>query len=236
MRHVRGPLRFVLLAVALAGAAGAGYAGGVGAARSKPLRVEAYGAMRAPGVAHRSAQMEDGYVLLAGDSHAELARPGPTSCGRPFLNAGLSGARAGGYADFLAGLSLASRPAVAVVTLGTNHLLRKHNPSGPEAADRYEAELARVVEHLKGRTGRVIVAAIPPVPEAADPYVDVAGVANLTARQAAVCARLGCEALDPYASYREGRFARARPGTSRDGLHLDDYRPAYRAIDAALCR
>ena len=203
---------------------------------SEGSQVRGYALLRAPVVSARSRQVEDGYVLIAGDSHAELAEPDPPSCGRRLVNAGVSGAKADDYAEFLDRVTLAHRPAVAIVTLGTNHLLRKRDPTGAAAADAYERDLERVVRALKESAGRVLVAAIPPAASAIDAFVDRAGVANLTGRQAALCARLGCETVDPYAGYRDADFGTAKPGASRDGLHLSDYRPAYRAIDAALCR
>jgi len=197
--------------------------------------VRGYGAGRAHVVAYISGNLADGYVLLAGDSHVELARPEPVSCGRRILNAGVSGAKASDYSAFLDMLTLRSRPAVAVVTLGTNHLKRKVTLTRREVADRYEAELTGVVERLSRLADRVVVAAVPPASTSLDRYLDRAGIAALTRRQARVCARLGCTTVDPYASYRGAAFDIARPGATEDGLHLTDYAAAYRAIDRLLC-
>ncbi len=233
------------LAAALLAAAAAGAGGGYAAARSSlkarlTVSVGAYGLARAAVVASALRQSGRGYVLVAGDSHAELAAPDAPSCGRKLVNAGLSGAKADDYATFLSAVSAkagpAPRAAVAVVTLGTNHLLRKRNPAGKEAADRYEADLETVVRALSAMADRVVVAAVPPLMPSQDPYVDRAGAANLTARQASVCRRAGCETADPYAYARDADFGTARAGSSSDGLHLSDYRPAYAALDAVLCR
>lgn len=221
-------------AVCLAGIGGAvGYAV---RARPKASKVVGYGRERAYVVGYQSGNLGDGHVMLAGDSHAELALPDPPSCGRRLLNAGVSGAKTDDYLAFLDRLSLKGRPSVVVVTLGTNHLLRKHYPASPETGDRYEADLAGIVERLSRMADRIVVAAVPPVSTSLDKQVDPAGVAALTKRQTAVCARLGCEAVDPYASYRSESFGIARPDATRDGLHLDEYATAYRAIDRQLCR
>lgn len=201
--------------------------------RSRAVRD--YGARRAQVVAYASGNLKDGYVMLAGDSHAELARPDPPSCGRPILNAGISGAKADDYVAFLDGLTLKHRPSVVIVTLGTNHLTRKHNTVGRAVADRYEASLGGVVERLSRLADRVVVAAVPPAGPSLGRRLDHAGVEALTLRQARVCARLGCTTVDPYAAYRGAEFGATRPGATEDGLHLNEYATAYRAIDRMIC-
>lgn len=229
--------RYIAIAVAsltlAIGSAGVGYL--IGSPTSGRY-VKRYLVGRARVVSYQTSNFNDGYVLLAGDSNAELALPDKTSCGRKFLNAGVSGAQATDYLDFLDRLTFQRRPAVAVVTLGTNHLLRKLDPAGQAAGDRYESELAAVVERLSKIADRVMVAAVPPAGAALDKFLDRAGVIKLTQRQKLVCDRLGCENVDPYASYRESEFALARQDATHDGFHLSEYATAYRAIDADLCR
>lgn len=213
-----------------------GFTGYAVGARKNASTIKTYAKVRAQVVAYQAGTLSDGYVLLAGDSHVELALPEPPSCGRKLLNAGVSGAKADDYLSLLDALRLTGRPSVAVVTLGTNHLFRKRNPSSPEAIDRYEADLSRVVTRLSRLADRVVVAAVPPISATLDASFDRAGVLELTKRQAALCARLGCETADPYASYRSADFGTARPDATRDGLHLTEYATAYRAIDRQMCR
>lgn len=232
-----GRRRAVLAAVlSLAAVGTASYQAGLHAGKAKTMRVADYAVLRAPAVGYQAGQVDGGFVLVAGDSHAELAMPEAGRCGWAFVNAGVSGAKTDGYARFLEKVSMPRRASVAVVTLGTNDLLRKYEPAGKAAADAYEEALSRVVGTLRKHAERVIVAAVPPVPAASAGLVDPAGVGNLTKRQAAVCARLGCETADPYAGYRGASFDEARAGASRDGLHMTDYRPAYRAIDDLICK
>ncbi|WP_342148743.1 SGNH/GDSL hydrolase family protein [Methylorubrum sp. SB2] len=232
------PTRARILAVTSGAVLLAGLGGAIGhavASRAGGSKLRAYAEGRAGVVAAQSGSLADGFVMLAGDSHAELALPEPFSCGRRVLNAGVSGAKAEDYLAFLDALHLKHRPAVVVVTLGTNHLLRKRNPSTRETGDRYEADLAAIVTRLSGMADRVVLAAVPPLAATADGF-DSAGVAELTKRQAAVCARLGCETADPYRSYRGEDFGIARPETTTDGVHLTEYATAYRAIDGPICR
>lgn len=205
-------------------------------AREHTSHIEAYAKARAQIASYQSGNLADGYVLLAGDSHVELAQPDSPSCGRKLLNAGVSGAKADDYLIFLDALSLSGRPSVAVVTLGTNHLFRKRDPSSREALERYEADLSTVVTRLSRLADRIVVAAVPPLAASQDATFDHDGVLALTKRQAALCARLGCETADPYASYRGEDFGIARSDATRDGLHLAEYATAYRAIDRQMCR
>ena len=220
-------------AVCLTGLGGA--VGSAVASRQGVSKLRSYAGERARVVASQSGSLADGYVMLAGDSHAELALPDPPSCGRRVLNAGVSGAKADDYLAFLDALTLKSRPAVVVVTLGTNHLLRKRNPSAREARDRFEADLSEVVTRLSRLADRVVLAAVPPLSATASGF-DGASVGELTRRQAAICARLGCETVDPYLSYRGEDFGIARPDATTDGVHLTEYATAYRAIDRQICR
>lgn len=234
------PRSRVRLLAWVSGAVGLALVGGlVGhaiGARKNTSNIKTYAKARAQVVAYQSGTVSGGYVLLAGDSHVELALPEPPSCGRTLLNAGVSGAKADDYLSFLDALRLSGRPSVVVVTLGTNHLFRKRNPSSPEAMDRYEADLATVVARLSRLADRVVIAAIPPISDSLKAAFDPAGVLALTKRQEAVCARLGCETADPYAASRSADFGIARPDATRDGLHLTEYASAYRAIDRQMCR
>ncbi|KQT47844.1 hypothetical protein ASG52_11315 [Methylobacterium sp. Leaf456] len=227
-----------ILAVASGAVLLVGLGGAIGhavASRTGGSKLRIYAEDRARVVAAQSGSLADGFVMLAGDSHAELALPEPFSCGRRVLNAGVSGAKAEDYLAFLDALQLKRRPAVVVVTLGTNHLLRKRTPSTRDARDRYEADLAVIVTRLSAMADRVVLTAVPPLAATADDF-DGAGVAELTKRQAAVCARLSCETDDPYRSYRSDDFGIARPEATADGVHLTEYATAYRAIDRQICR
>jgi len=175
------------------------------------------------------------YVFLAGDSQAELQSPSERPCGREIVNGGVSGATAAVYADLLRSLRFPVRPRAAVLTIGTNDLLRKNDPLSADASARFEKAAGAIVATLKAAADEVVVTALPPVGRELDRWLEPAAVGRYSARLKALCERLGCRFADPFEALRDGDTGFAKPGAMRDGLHLSAYRPVMRALEPALC-
>lgn len=196
------------------------------AAAALDIRIEAVNA--------HLAEAEPGYILLAGDSHAELN--GATRiCGRPVVNAGVSGSRAAEYAAIVARLRRPLAPAATVLTIGTNDLRRSLDPLAPRALSGFEAAASDLLASLGGggRGGLLIVTAVPPL----DPAVtklDPAAVEAYSARLRALCAGAWCSVVDPFATLR-GPGGSATAGALRDGVHLASYRGATARLEQEVC-
>lgn len=177
----------------------------------------------------------EAYILIAGDSQAELQSSAARACGREIVNGGVNGASAALYAELLPTLLVRTRPQAVALTIGTNDILRKNDPLSPEALARFEASATRIVTHLGTLSDRVAVTALPPIGRDAERRLDPLAVGVYSQRLEAICKRLGCVFIDPFAEIREGGSGFARPGTMRDGLHLKAYRPILKAMEPALC-
>lgn len=175
------------------------------------------------------------YILIAGDSQAELQSTAARACGREIVNGGVNGVSAALYAELLPTLVVSARPQAIALTIGTNDILRKNDPLSPGALARFEASASRIVAHLATLSDRVVVTALPPVGKASEGRLDPLAVGAYSRRLEAICERLGCIFTDPFAAIREGETGLARPGTMRDGLHLKAYRPVLKAMEPALC-
>ncbi|GJD97053.1 SGNH/GDSL hydrolase family protein [Methylobacterium iners] len=175
------------------------------------------------------------YILLAGDSQAELHSPAQRACGLEIVNGGVSGSSSAVYAELLERLALRTRPRAVALTIGTNDLLVKNDPRGAAAATRFEASLTRIVTRLRAVSDRVVVTAVPPIGRVLAGRLDPLAVTDYSARIRVLCERLGCHYADPFADLRDGETGFAREGAMRDGLHLAAYRPALRALEPALC-
>lgn len=175
------------------------------------------------------------YVLVAGDSQAELQSPGQRPCGVELVDAGVSGASAGVYADLAATLTFRRRARAAVLTIGTNNLMKKSAPLSPEATARFEASAERIVRTLQGASGALVVTALPPIGRELERWLEPAAVGHYSERLRALCTRLGCTFADPFSDLRDGQTGFAKPGALRDGLHLSAYRPVIAALEPALC-
>jgi hypothetical protein len=185
-------------------------------------------AERRPGMwaAHRAATPDS--VLLAGNSHAELIGS-PDFGGRPSLNLAVGGSTAADCARHLAAFRPPVRCAAAVLIIGTNDILCWRHPERARAADRFEAEVRRILRILEAGSAQVFVAAVPPIgAEAAGR--DPAAVAVYSERLAALCAARGHTFFDPFAAWRDGPGGLAGPGLHRDGVHLADYAPLAATI------
>lgn len=236
--------RRALLAGAALALTGFGVAVGVavGVSWNKPrLSAGLYAQNRLVAVQSHLDEAPAPYVLVAGDSQAELQSPSARLCGAGIVNAGVSGATTALYADLLARLAIPHRPAAAVLTIGTNDLNRKHEPRGAASAERFEASLGRIVARLKAVSDVVVVAALPPIGASVADRLDALAVADYSNRIGRLCERIGCLFADPYRDLRRGEasdataYGLARPDALRDGLHLARYRPALARLEPVLC-
>lgn len=175
------------------------------------------------------------YILLAGDSQAELHSPAQRVCGVEVVNGGVSGSSAALYGELLERLAIRRRPRAVALTLGTNDLLVKNDPLGSKASARFEESVTRIVARLRASSDRVVVTAVPPIGRELAGRLEPRAVGDYSARIAALCARIGCRYADPFAPLRDDGSGFARPGAMRDGLHIAAYRPVLRALEAALC-
>lgn len=180
-------------------------------------------------------EADPGFVLIAGDSQAELQTPSARVCGATVVNAGISGATPSDYAALLPDLAFPVRARAAVLTIGTNDLARKNNPLSSEALARFEDDVGRIVTRLAAVSDRVVVTAVPPLGRDIDDSFEARAVSVYSERIRVLCARLGCVYADPFASLRDGTSGFGKPGANRDGLHLARYRPLLGTLAAALC-
>lgn len=211
--------------------------------RVDPLTA-AHAAERRPVIAAALAGMPDGSVLIAGDSHAELAGAAALPCAG-LVNAGLAGARAREVAAGLSGLPPGRRARLAVLIVGTNDILRAADPLSGQARARFAAEAAASLAWLSDRAEGVVVAAVPPIgPEAAGKR-DPSAVPVYSGILRELCRGQGgrqggakgggraCRFADPFAALRGARAGLARPGALTDAIHLADYPAMLAALD--LC-
>ena len=224
-----------LAGLALAGILAAGGAWLVRWREEPRLSVTLYAQNRLVAIQVHLDEAPPGYVLIAGDSHAELQSGAERVCGAETVSAGVSGAGAGAYADLLARLTFPTRPSAAVLTIGTNDLNRRRDPTGAGAAAAFEGAVLALVGRLKALTDTVVVTAVPPIGRDAAGRLDAAAVGDYSARIRALCRRAGCTYADPFADLREEDSGLARDGALRDGLHLARYRPVLRALAPSLC-
>ncbi|MEH3116464.1 MAG: SGNH/GDSL hydrolase family protein [Methylorubrum populi] len=201
-------------------------------ARRADRSVLEHAAARRPVIAAALAEIAPGTVLIAGDSHAELAGDAGLSCA-PLVNAGLAGARAREVADGLSGLRRGGKARLGVLVVGTNDLLRVARPLSGEARTRFAAEAGAGLARLSAHAERVVVAAVPPLGEAAAARRDPAAVAVYSEILRALCRSDNCRFADPFAAMRAGDSGLARPGLMPDAIHLADYSAMLDALD--LC-
>ncbi|KQP42030.1 SGNH/GDSL hydrolase family protein [Methylobacterium sp. Leaf106] len=203
----------------------------------KPSRLNArlYATDRLPSIQAHLDDAPNGYILLAGDSQAELQSPAQRVCGTEIVNGGISGASASVYADLVAKLSVKTRARAVVVFIGTNDLQRKKEPLSDRTAQGFDDAVERIVTRLQAGSDRVVVAAVPPISRSVEKRLEPAAVVAYSARIEALCRRLSCRYVDPYADLRDGDTGFALPGALRDALHITDYRRVMRALEPVLC-
>lgn len=175
------------------------------------------------------------YILVAGDSQAELQSTSQRVCGSEMINAGVNGSNAAVYADLLDRVAIPVRPRAAVLTIGTNDLFAKGDPRSAASIARFEAALARIVGRLRGVTDRLVVTAVPPVSRRAGAKLDAAAIGIYSERIRAFCEHAGCRYADPFADLRDGDSGFAVAGALRDDLHVAGYRRIMSALEPSLC-
>jgi lysophospholipase L1-like esterase len=215
---LRHPLAITLVVLPLALVLGsiAGYAfGKAGSYRSERLRA----------VSAELRQIAGDYLLAAGDSHIERW-PARALCGLPLVNAGVSGATATSYGDFLAELPLTRPPRAIILTIGTNDANEKRFRDGDEAARRFGQGFQPLLARLRRTAPLVMLTGVPRInPE------DGEGFSPEAAERIDAIAQATCKATP-------GCLVTAAPGTDAaqvDGVHFKDYAAAYREVGPALC-
>jgi hypothetical protein len=185
-------------------------------------------------IASELARARPGYVLLAGDSHAELL--GTPDFGRPVVNGGVGGIRTAEYAADLARLRGVPRAGLAVLFIGTNDTVSLREPGSARRRHAFDADAARVVGWLRAHADAVLVAAIPPVRPAVPGYLDAPATLLYSERLERAASLHGCAYIDPFAALRDGDPARMRAGVETDpgGCHLADYGLLERALAPAV--
>lgn len=231
--------KWVRLAIGLgAFAVGAGAFALGWALRPPPVQPSAvaYGNMRVFTINAHLATVKPGYVYLAGDSYMELYAPEALPCDREVVNGGVGGAKSGEYLRFLDRITLQPRPAAVFLSIGLNNLLKKSNPTSPSAVAAFRESSDALIRRLGEGGAKVVVIAVPPVPEGVARKFDTAGLEIYNQVLLDICAARGCTVRDVFAEARDGVFWLAKPGTSVDGLHLAHLRRYYQAAYADLCR
>jgi hypothetical protein len=180
---------------------------------------------------HLATQTEP-FVILAGDSHAELLN-WDRVCGLQVVNLGFSGMAAAHFDKVLARLQTDRRAEAAIVFLGTNDLSRSLKPERGASMDRFAQRLSRVFRDLRRLSAQSLYA--PVFPPEGDARVSERYATHKVERYrtiaSAVCLAEGCLPLE---------FDKLDLRFRDDGLHLD--RPdrasggaLHRQVEAALC-
>ena len=227
------PSRLVAVSLGVLALCG-GLAFWAGTKQMRRLSSETYAGERLPLINAHLDEARKGFIFLAGDSHAELFNETYRLCGREIVNGGVSGAKSDLYRDFAPRLEFRSRPEAIVLTIGTNNLTRKRDPLAPSSQSAYERDVSQIVATFRKLAPRVIVTAVPPISSFRDSF-QIPAVAAYSEKLRKLCAREGCEFVDPYDSARERDGSTAQPGTMRDGVHLASYRAVQARLGEILC-
>lgn len=150
-------------------------------------------------------QPRDGVVVL-GDSNVELQRF-TTLCGRPVLNAGISGVTTGPLARPVEGILRHARPAIVVVAVGVNDAAAARTTP----FDTWQADYRALLRSVRAK--HVIVMGIPPIEPGQrwSRNFDQAMIDRQNAALPALAAAAGAHFVRPLASTR---------GLTFDGVHL----------------
>lgn len=167
-------------------------------------------AARALALSAQLAQVGGRYHLLLGDSQAERLYVGGL-CPQPVVNAGISGARAGELRRVAERLVLPRRAETVTLVVGTNDLLRRRNPSDPAAEAAFRAEIRALLEAVRPRAARVLLAGLAPLDTGRALAFDVVAAPRFAAILAEECARAECRLVDLFGG---------ASAPSPDGVHL----------------
>ncbi|WP_375461713.1 SGNH/GDSL hydrolase family protein [uncultured Enterovirga sp.] len=235
---VQGPRRRRWLAAAGCLAfASASFAIGWLARPAPSISAVSYGGARATLINAHLGEATAPYGFVAGDSYAELYPAERPPCELNLVNGGVTGMKAAEYLKLASSFRFETPPAVVFLAIGTNDLLRKHDPAGDAAFGRFRANAEALVAQFAAAGARVIVAAVPPIPEALGTIFEPAAFKLYSDGLAEICARRGCSFVDPYAASRSPTaYWKGKEGSSRDGRHLSNLRAAYRIVADEFCR
>jgi len=181
---------------------------------------------------HRAfAAMGDDIVLL-GDSHSEFIGDPSPLCGRPVINAGVGGVSARGYLNLLDELPMPRRANAGLLSIGVNSARKKLLP---RSRGDFRDNASALVAALQQRTQRLVVTALPPVGAEAARLYDLDALGAYSEELEGICHKAGCRFVDPFADIRSENPVIARPGSTRDGVHLVDYSAPLAKSAALLC-
>jgi len=180
------------------------------------------------------AEATPGYILVAGDSNAEMINPAIRMCGRELVNAGISGSKIKDFVVRWRGLNFGNPPAAVLISIGTNDLHRKRNPLQAKYLAEFEKQAEILARQAMAASKAVFVMAVPPAERSMTAYEPGAVVA-FSERLKGVCERLGCSFIDPFADARDGASGLAKAGGTRDGIHATSYRKAVTVMEPAVC-
>lgn len=228
----------ILMAVAAVCALGAGFAPkgllGTDRASADAAVLDAWEARLAEARSGLAAA-RPGYVVLMGDSNAQLVAVSDIPCPGDVVNFGVGGTGAAQYLALARRATFPDGGAAAVVNVGTNDLIRKRRPEDTAALDAYEHALSGIVGTVGPHVSRVVVNAIPPMAGRFSAKLMPELVEAYSLRAKAVCERLGCTYVDPWAGIREGGFGAMRPDAAPDGLHPSNPGSYYAAQARHFC-
>ncbi|OHV14956.1 hypothetical protein BK022_22580 [Methylorubrum extorquens] len=196
-------------------------------------RVAAHAARRVPEILAALQQAGPDSILLAGNSHAELAGRTGEDCGVKLINAGVGGVRANEYATILTRLAKSRRMREAVLLIGTNDIHPRNKPLSALARLHFTAEVTRILALLGERADRITVAAVPPIGAEAVRRHDPAAVASHSDLLRGLCHEPRCRFVDPFEALRSQEAGVAVPGVLTDAIHLADYPGMLAAL--SLC-
>lgn len=175
------------------------------------------------------------YVLIVGDSNAEMINATHGLCGRNVVNAGISGAKMKDMNGHWAKFAFARKPGRVVILVGTNDLHRKRKPTQPKYLDAFESSAEKLIASAAAVSPKVFVAAVPPAEPWMTKYYEPAAVVALSERLKRACGRNACTYIDPFAGTREGTDGFAKPDSTHDGIHVRSYRNAMASVEDEIC-
>jgi hypothetical protein len=172
------------------------------------------------------------FMVLAGDSHAELLA-WDRLCGLPVVNIGMSGASVDSFVALASRLNFSNRPAAILLFIGTNDLARSREPASISGKARFRAGFEALTASLGRVAERVIY--VPLLPEqdagARAELLDLSLTSTYRAAAVEACGRTGCSVM-PMSGLQASFRA--------DGVHLDlaDRRMGgalHRQIETTMC-
>ncbi|MGE7473375.1 SGNH/GDSL hydrolase family protein [Bosea sp. NPDC003192] len=176
-------------------------------------------------------QVQGRYIVLLGDSHAELLYL-PSLCGVPVVNAGLSGATLSDVIELVEAITPPRRAEAVLISVGTNDIWVRRNPMSNVAESGFRAGLAALTQALTTWSERRVLTAIPPVARNEEALFPRLAAARYSGMLAESCEPERCVYLDLFGVAGHAREAHS---TFSDGVHLRDYASFVRDREPELC-